>query len=70
MKYVNTLLKQPSTYKGLALLGSMAAVATGNGHLFTAEMTNTGMVYGGMIGTLVPTVLGLWETLRNEHTGE
>ncbi len=59
-------LKQPSTIKGLALVGSAVALATGNGHLFNAEMTEQGVQMGGLIGVAIPAFVGLWETVRNE----
>ncbi|CAM3708158.1 hypothetical protein VA7868_02923 [Vibrio aerogenes CECT 7868] len=59
-------LSQPSTKKGLALVGAGAALAMGHPDLLTASVTDTGVQYGGIIGTTVPVLLGLWETLRNE----
>ncbi|SHO54483.1 hypothetical protein [Vibrio quintilis] len=59
-------ISQPSTQKGLALLGAGAALAMGHPDLLTASVTDSGVQYGGIIGTTVPVLLGLWETLRNE----
>ncbi|MGL1370060.1 hypothetical protein ACSTJM_13255 [Vibrio parahaemolyticus] len=39
-----------STLKGLALLGSVIAAATGYGHLFSVEITETGVNLGGAVG--------------------
>ncbi|APP05813.1 hypothetical protein VH1709_contig00168-0003 [Vibrio harveyi] len=58
--------KQPSTKKGLALVGAGIALATGNPELLTAAVTSDGVQTGGIIGVAVPMLLGLWETIRNE----
>ncbi|WP_159657162.1 hypothetical protein [Vibrio atypicus] len=65
-KYLKNLVKQPSTYKGVALLAASAAAAVGHPELVTASVSETGVSFGGLIGTFVPVALGLWETLRNE----
>lgn len=61
---------QKSTWRGLALIGSAVALLSGNGHLFSAELTDTGVSLGGVIGSaaavVVPIGVGLWETLRDE----
>ncbi|WP_299695636.1 hypothetical protein, partial [uncultured Vibrio sp.] len=59
-------LEQPSTQKGIALLGAGVALVSGHPELLTATVTEAGVQYGGLIGTVVPLVMGLWETLRNE----
>ncbi|CAK2502058.1 hypothetical protein [Vibrio crassostreae] len=59
-------LDQPSTQKGLALVGAGVALAAGHPELLTVAITDSGAQYGGLIGTAVPLVLGLWETIRNE----
>ena len=59
-------LKQLSTKKGLTLIGAGIALAAGHPELLTASFSETGVQYGGLLGTLVPLVIGLWETLRNE----
>ncbi|EMX0313697.1 MULTISPECIES: hypothetical protein [Vibrio harveyi group] len=59
-------LKQPSTKKGIALLGAGIALATGHPELLKASVAGDGVQFGGLMGTLVPLVVGLWETLRNE----
>lgn len=59
-------IKQPSTKKGLALLGAGAALAMGHPELLTASVTDTGVQYGGLIGTAIPVLLGLWEVVRKE----
>ncbi|MFL9755381.1 hypothetical protein BCV26_002355 [Vibrio cyclitrophicus] len=58
--------KQLSTKKGLALIGAGIALAAGHPELLTASVSETGVQYGGLLGTLVPLAIGLWETLRNE----
>ncbi len=59
-------LDQPSTKKGIALVGAGVALAAGHPELLTAAVTDAGVQYGGLVGTVVPLALGLWETLRNE----
>lgn len=59
-------LSQPSTQKGLALVGAGIALASGHPELLTAIVTETGVQYGGLIGTAVPVLLGVWEMIRNE----
>lgn len=59
-------LDQPSTKKGIALLGAGVALATGHPELITASITAEGGQYGGIISTTIPVVMGLWETFRNE----
>lgn len=57
---------QPSTKKGLALVGAGAALAVGHPELITASVTPEGVQYGGLIGTAAPILLGIWEMLRDE----
>lgn len=59
-------LDEPSTKKGIALIGSGAALAMGHPELLTASITESGVQYGGLIGTAVPVALGIWETIRKE----
>lgn len=59
-------LDQPSTKKGVALVGAGIALAAGHPELLTASVTADGVHYGGIIGTAVPVLLGLWETFRKE----
>ena len=59
-------LDQPSTKKGLALLGAGAALVAGHPELITASVSADGVQFGGIIGASAPIVFGLWETLRNE----
>lgn len=61
-------LKQPSTKKGLALIGAGIALATGHPELLTASVTTEGMQMGGLIGVVAPILLGVWEAIRNEMT--
>lgn len=66
LKNLGIDLDQPSTKKGLALIGAGAALAAGHPELITASVTAEGVQYGGLIGTALPVVLGLWETFRKE----
>ncbi|ARC94715.1 hypothetical protein B6A42_25045 [Vibrio coralliilyticus] len=59
-------IDEPSTKKGIALIGSGAALAMGHPELLTASITESGVQYGGLIGTAVPVALGIWETIRKE----
>ncbi|NOI32175.1 hypothetical protein [Vibrio coralliilyticus] len=63
---LNIDLDQPSTKKGIALLGAGVALATGHPELITASITAEGVQYGGIIGTTLPIILGFWETIRKE----
>lgn len=65
-KWIKERLAEPSTKKGIALLGAGAALALGYPELITASVTAEGVQYGGIIGAVVPVVLGLWETVRRE----
>ncbi|EOW6613317.1 hypothetical protein ACOZZ1_001096 [Vibrio fluvialis] len=66
LKKLGIDLDQPSTKKGLALICAGAALAAGHPELITASVTAEGVQYGGLIGTALPVVLGLWETFRKE----
>lgn len=57
---------QPSTKKGIALVGAGVALASGHPDLFTATVTDVGIQYGGIIGTSISLGVGLWEIIRNE----
>lgn len=59
-------LEQKSTQKGIALVGAGIALASGHPELLTASVTETGIQYGGIIGTTVPVLMGLWEMIRDE----
>ena len=60
-------LDQSSTWRGLALIASAVALTTGHGHLFSAEYSEAaGLSFGGLIGTAVPCLIGLYDTLRDE----
>lgn len=63
---LNIDLKQPSTQKGLALLGAGVALAAGHPEIITATVTDTGVQYGGLLGTAIPILVGVWETIRDE----
>ncbi|ORT52514.1 membrane protein (plasmid) [Vibrio sp. qd031] len=60
---------QGSTWRGLALIGSVVAAVTGYGHVFSAEVTQSGVVLGGAVGVAVPAVLGVYEVIRDEFKG-
>ncbi|MFH4721744.1 hypothetical protein [Vibrio alginolyticus] len=62
-------LKQPSTKKGLGLIGAGIALAVGHPELLTASVTTEGVQMGGLIGVAAPILLGLWETIRDEFNG-
>ncbi|ANW25820.1 hypothetical protein BA953_16620 [Vibrio coralliilyticus] len=59
-------IDEPSTKKGIALIGSGAALAMGHPELLHASITESGVQHGGLIGTAVPVALGIWETIRKE----
>lgn len=66
---MNIDLKQPSTKKGLALIGAGITLAVGHPELLTASVTPEGVQMGGLIGVAAPMLLGLWETIRDEFNG-
>ncbi|MYM58518.1 hypothetical protein GTG28_04710 [Vibrio sp. OCN044] len=66
LEKVGVNLDEPSTKKGLALLGAGAALAMGHPELLTASVTSEGVQYGGIIGVAMPVAIGLWETIRKE----
>ncbi|CAM3793357.1 hypothetical protein [Vibrio aquimaris] len=66
LEKVGVNLDEPSTKKGLALLGSGAALALGHPELLTANVTPEGVQYGGIVGVMFPIAIGLWETIRKE----
>jgi len=68
-KRLKEQLKQPSTQKGLALMVSGVALAAGHPEIITASVTESGVQYGGIAGTLLPVALGIYETIRNENKG-
>lgn len=69
-KYLKNLMKQPSTFKGLALLAGSALSAGGVTELFSIEIPQVGEPqFGGSLATLGMLALGAWETLRNEKKG-
>jgi hypothetical protein len=63
-------LSQPSTKKGIVLIGAAAAMLAGRPELLTASVTEEGVQAGSLIGSAVPVVLGFWEVLRNEFKGK
>lgn len=65
-KKIKQHLKQPSTVKGLALVGAGVALATGHPEVFTATVSEAGVQYGGIVGAVMPLVVGAWEFFRNE----
>lgn len=62
--------KQPSTQRGIALLVSGIAALFGFGDLFNAEVTDTGVKLGGIIGATVgiitPLAIGVYDAVRDE----
>lgn len=57
---------QSSTYRGLALIASSVAFVMGYGHIFSAELTTTGVQFGGVVGTLIPAAIGAYDVVRDE----
>ncbi|MGF1748242.1 hypothetical protein [Vibrio cionasavignyae] len=67
---MNIDLNQPSTKKGIVLLGAAAAMLSGHPELLTASVTPDGIQAGGILGATVPIFMGLWEVIRNEFKGK
>lgn len=63
-------LSQPSTKKGLALIGAGVALVAGHPELLTVSLSDNGVSMGGLIGAAAPLAVGLWETVRDEFQGE
>ena len=57
---------EPSTKKGLALVAAGATVVAGHPEIISASVSETGVQFGGIIGTAAPVAIGLWETIRKE----
>ena len=66
LKKIEQHLKQPSTQKGLALLLAGGALAAGHPEIITASVSADGVQYGGLLGSAIPVVVGVWEFIRNE----
>jgi len=60
------MLFERSTWKGLALIGSVVAAVTGYGHLFSVEVTDAGVNLGGAVGLAIPAVIGAWEAVPDK----
>ncbi|EGR2797595.1 hypothetical protein QNF03_002276 [Vibrio cidicii] len=65
-QWIKERLKEPSTKKGLALVAAGGALALGRPELITASVTETGVQWGGLIGSVAPLVIGFWEVVRKE----
>ncbi|WP_406733485.1 hypothetical protein RJD39_04880 [Vibrio scophthalmi] len=73
MKNFKKLLKQKSTWRGVALLAGTAASVMGYGNLFSASVSNEGVQLGGAIGNALaigaPLAIGIYDTIRDEVKG-
>lgn len=58
--------KQPSTKKGLALVGAGAALVSGHPELLSVSFAGDSIQYGGLIGAMAPVLIGTYEVMRNE----
>ncbi|MGF1901072.1 hypothetical protein [Aliivibrio sifiae] len=62
---------QPSTVKGITLIGSVLAAVTGYGHLFSLDVNDDDVIQlGGAIGLVIPFIIGAYETIRDEFKDE
>ena len=70
MKKLTNWLKnrwqEPSTKKGVGLVAAGVTLAIGHPELITASVTETGVQWGGLVGTAAPVLIGLWESVRRE----
>lgn len=63
-------LNESSTKTGLVLLGTAAtALVTGQTQLIDIDVTNSGMELGGLIPTIIMSLVGLWDIARAEKKG-
>ena len=63
-------LNESSTKTGLVLLGTAAtALVTGQTQLIDIDVTSSGMELGGLIPTIIMSVVGLWDIVRKEKKG-
>ncbi len=60
------LFHHSSIKRRMALVWAGIALAAGRSEQLTASVTAEGVQYGGIVGTAVPLLLGLWETFRRE----
>lgn len=58
--------EQGSTWRGLALMGSAVAGFMGYGHLFSVDVSASGLNFGGAVGVAVPLLVGAYDALRDE----
>ena len=58
--------QEPSTKKGVGLVAAGVTLAIGHPELITASVTDSGVQWGGIVGTAAPVLIGLWEAVRNE----
>ena len=67
IKNIKQFLKEPSTMRGIALLGASVATATGNGELFNANISDSGIELGGFLVALVTFVTGLFDFTPDKY---
>ncbi|MCG7496446.1 hypothetical protein MHO82_06205 [Vibrio sp. Of7-15] len=63
-------LNESSTKTGLVLLGTAAtALVTGQTQLIDIDLTNSGIELGGVIPTIIMSLVGFWDVVRKERKG-
>ena len=63
-------LNESSTKTGLVLLGTAAtALVTGQTQLIDIDVTNSGMELGGLIPSIIMSLVGFWDVARTEKKG-
>ncbi len=60
---------QSSTWRGMALIASAIAAASGYGYLFSVALTPSGVEIAGIAGTAISAIIGTYDALRDESKG-
>lgn len=69
-QWISERLKEPSTKKGIALIAAGATLAIGRPDIITASVTDAGIQFGGLVGAVVPFMVGIWEAIRREDLND
>ncbi|UTZ31744.1 hypothetical protein HB762_10235 [Vibrio campbellii] len=59
---------EKSTVRGLALIGSVIAILTGYGDVFSAQVTESGVEFGGAVGLAITAGIGAYDALTKDKS--